>query len=80
MPGPTLNERYNKVLAKWRNSDPKCQAECEDCGKDLAGLDVYDTDTEWVCKDCIDALDQTDRGPSDIELRAFERRQLGITG
>lgn len=79
---PTKNKSYNEVLARW-NSDPRERAagrkylpECEDCGRDLTGKDVFETRTGWFCENC--AEDNFNGGPSDDWLRQQERKQMGI--
>jgi hypothetical protein len=44
---PTLNAEYNVLVSKGTHD-----LECEECGRDLTGEQVYDTGVSWVCADC----------------------------
>jgi hypothetical protein len=51
----TLNEAYNKELEKcapFGHGEPECQ----ECGCDLTGKQVYRVDNIWCCSDCQHAL------------------------
>lgn len=52
--GPTLNPSYNRTLAKWAASGDDCTPECEDCGKNLSGLNVVETAYGWFCESCAE--------------------------
>lgn len=50
--GPTLNHSYNHLLSKWAVGGFASEPECEDCGCDLTGKEVYETATNWLCAEC----------------------------
>ena len=57
--GPTLNEGYNWLLRMWahsegRSSHDPVEPECETCGCDMTGQQVYGTWTSWLCGTCIE--------------------------
>jgi hypothetical protein len=59
--GPTHNVSYNNLLRRWAVSP--CQPvepECENCGGDMTGQQVYETRYNWVCGTCIAANDSGD--------------------
>lgn len=47
--GPTLNKTYNDFLVQNKEYEPVC----ENCDRDLTGLQVFDVDTMWVCEGCF---------------------------
>lgn len=50
--GPTLNHEYNVLYAQWQKEDAcGTEVECEECGEDLTGKQVYDKGA-WLCKKC----------------------------
>jgi hypothetical protein len=67
---PTLNAEYNRLLKKWAY---------EECGADLTGEDVYETDYAWVCYDCCEDENGSDYIMSDYEERMAERRMMGLS-
>jgi hypothetical protein len=48
--GPTLNPEYNELLIRWKSDKP----ECENCGRNLTGKNIYDIGTCWVGDCCHD--------------------------
>ena len=75
--GPTLNPEYNALLVRWAASGHVSEPECEDCGCDLTGQQVFDDGCMWVCEKCRDAEDD-DAVFSERTLQEFERKQMGI--
>jgi hypothetical protein len=61
METPTLNRRYNCVLASWVAQGSSSKPECEECSRDLAGRDVIENVGQidlaacWVCAECAQA-------------------------
>ncbi len=51
---PTLNPEYNALLLYWVSQGASSNPECEECGCDLTGKDVIETDILWVCCECAD--------------------------
>lgn len=56
--GPTLNHSYNDVLKRWAQAGSPSLPECEECGEDLTGKEVYETSTQWLCKGCKEKDDE----------------------
>lgn len=55
---PTLNPSYNAVLLEWHLAGHDGSPECEECGCDLAGKNVVETKTNWLCEDCAAEYDE----------------------
>jgi ribosomal protein L37AE/L43A len=49
---PTLNPNYNRALASWAKSGHDSKPECENCGKDMTGQIVHETNFGWYCDEC----------------------------
>lgn len=52
--GPTHNRAYNRALASWATADSPAQPECEDCGADMTGAPVFETEVGWLCTACAE--------------------------
>lgn len=77
----TNNEEYNRLLEKWRGADPATNPECEECGCDLTGKDVYGGKYGWYCMGCGPSVEKdinSNSTMSDYEERMWERRQMGL--
>ena len=79
----TNNARYNNLLATWNKQRPLNSPhlpECEQCGKDMTGRDVYAGDLGWFCS--LNCLNESivDTGPSDEDERRIEAQQMGFCG
>jgi hypothetical protein len=61
--GPTLNHVYNNLLQRWGANGTDASPECEDCGCDLTGKEVYETSTNWLCAECKEKDDETYHEP-----------------
>lgn len=62
--GPTKNCHYNVLLVKWAESGHPSKPECEECGANLTGRDVWEEDAEgtpgWFCSECADQEESED--------------------
>jgi hypothetical protein len=84
--GPTLNPRYNAVLARWAKGGHDATPACEECSKCLKGAQVYDIGM-WACEECAAPwyegqgleLGESLEGEVRAEGGREERRQMGIT-
>ncbi len=56
----TRNSEYNDLLEKWAAAGYPCNSECEECGKDLSGQEVFDIEYLWVCSCCKEKIDNKD--------------------
>jgi len=53
MTTPTLNRTYNEVLRQWAEDGHDATPECEECGQDMTGQRVYETQIDWLCEPCF---------------------------
>lgn len=51
--GPTMNVGYNLLLRRWARGGHDSKPECEECGADLTGKEVYDVHSGWVGDCCV---------------------------
>ena len=50
MTGPTNSQEYNDLLVHWTARTGVTQLpECDECGVDMTGLDVYEGPYGWYC-------------------------------
>lgn len=64
---PTLNAAYNELLAKWAASGHDATPECEICGANLTGKNVYDTADGWAGDCCACAEDEAEYSEDEDE-------------
>lgn len=50
--GPTLNTEYNLILQSWEDAGEAHTPECEECGCNLTGKQVFETTVTWLCMSC----------------------------
>lgn len=55
---PTLNPRYNQLLASWAKQGHYTAPECPHCSEDMTGRDVFfdERRDEWLCDECHEYL------------------------
>jgi len=59
--GPTLNQDYNRCLARWQSNNTGVKPECEECGCDLTGRHVIGDGNGWMCEECAEDFGLVER-------------------
>lgn len=78
----TKNDQFNRLLVAWDKQSPRNAPHlplCEECGKNMTGLEVFEGELGWFCgRECMLSAECMEGLIGDVEERQNERKQMGV--